>query len=58
MANKTVSVYARNKGENFRAPLNVPVPTTFVPCLNVTVSPSDGAPMPELTFAVNSTAYP
>ena len=36
--------------------LNVPVPSTVVPFLNVTVSPSGGAPILELTFAVKTTA--
>ena len=39
-------------------PLNVPVPSTVEPCLNRTVSPSGGAPRPEVTTAVKVTACP
>jgi len=36
--------------------LNVPVPSTVVPFMNETVSPSGGAPIPEVTVAVKTTA--
>src|SRR5208337_4982991 len=39
-------------------PLNDPVPSTVVPSLNVTVSPSGGAPELEVTTAVKVTACP
>jgi hypothetical protein len=39
-------------------PLKVPVPNTVVPCLNVTVSPSGGAPEPEVTAEVKVTVCP
>ena len=39
-------------------PLNVPVPRTVVPFLNVTVSPSGGAPALDVTTAVKVTACP
>jgi hypothetical protein len=39
-------------------PLNVPVPSTAVPFFNVTVSPSGGAPMVDVTVAVKVTACP
>jgi hypothetical protein len=35
--------------------LIVPVPRAFVPCLNLTVSPSGGEPILELTVAEKST---
>jgi hypothetical protein len=36
-------------------PLNVPVPSIVVPFLNVTVSPSGGTPMADVTTAVKIT---
>jgi len=36
-------------------PLSVAVPTTLAPCMNVTVSPSGGGPMLELTLALKVT---
>jgi len=39
-------------------PLNVPVPSTVVPFMKLTVSPSGGAPAAELTVAVKVTASP
>src|SRR5271157_1387248 len=39
-------------------PLNVPVPSTVVPFINVTVSPLGGAPALEVTAAVKVTACP
>ncbi len=39
-------------------PVNVPVPNTVVPFLNVTVSPLGGAPRPEVTTAVKVTTCP
>lgn len=39
-------------------PLSVPVPSTVVPWLNVTISPLGGAPRLELTVAVKTTAWP
>jgi len=38
--------------------LNVPVPRTVVPSMNVTVSPLVGSPALEVTFAVNITDCP
>ena len=38
--------------------LKVPVPNTFVPCRNVTPSPSGGAPSVDVTTAVKLTACP
>ena len=39
-------------------PLKAPVPSTVVPSLNVTVSPSGGEPSLEVTTAVKVTACP
>jgi len=39
-------------------PLNEPVPNAFEPFLNVTVSPSGGAPTLEVTVAVKVTVCP
>ena len=39
-------------------PLNVPVPSSVFPFMNETVSPSGGAPRPEVTTAVKVTACP
>jgi hypothetical protein len=39
-------------------PLNAPVPRSFVPCMNITISPSGGAPSEEVTTAVKVTACP
>jgi hypothetical protein len=39
-------------------PLNVPVPSTVVPFMKLTDSPSGGAPVLELTVAVKVTASP
>ena len=39
-------------------PLSAFVPSTVVPFINETVSPFGGAPLLELTFAVNTTACP
>ena len=49
----TLSVDIENVAD---PPLNVPFPSTVVPFLNVTVSPSGGAPILELTCAVKTTA--
>lgn len=38
--------------------LNVPVPSTVLPSMKLTVSPSGGAPALELTVAVKVTASP
>lgn len=39
-------------------PLNVPVPSNVVPCMNETVSPFGGVTSPEVTWAVNVTGCP
>jgi len=48
-----------DKVVNVATPMErVPVPSVADPFLNVTVSPSGGAPAPELTVAVNVTLCP
>ena len=50
--------WQRRGREASRAASNVPVPSKVVPFLNVTVSPSGGAPDIEVTVAVKVTGCP